>query len=122
MAPRFRPAGSTTLTVSANQAPLQNLQVELSVSGSATPGTDYDPVNPIVTINAGTTSASVTVNTVGEFSIQPNNYIVVSITPSPAAYTVAAQGSAVITISGSNARPTVTLTSVDHLSAEGPAL
>ena len=105
------PGGSTTLTVTANQAPLQNLQVELSVSGSATPGTDYDPVDPIVTIDAGTRSASVTVNTLGNTVIQPNTYIVVSITPSATAYTVAAQGAAVITINGSNALPTVTLTS-----------
>ena len=105
------PGGSTTLTVTANQAPLQNLQVELSVSGSATPGTDYDPVDPILTITAGTTSASVTVDTIGNTVIQPNKYIVVSIEPSPTTYTVAAQGSSVITIDGSDTLPTVTLTS-----------
>ena len=47
------PGGSATLTVTANQAPLQNTQVELDVSGSASPGTDYDPVNPVLTLDAG---------------------------------------------------------------------
>ena len=44
------PGGSTTLTVTANQGPLQDTQVQLQLSGSATPGTDYNPVNPIVTL------------------------------------------------------------------------
>ena len=44
------PGGTATLTVTANQAPAQNTQVQLSVSGSASAGTDYNPVNPIVTL------------------------------------------------------------------------
>jgi hypothetical protein len=105
------PGGSATLTVQANQAPLQNLQVELSLAGSATPGTSYDPVDPILTLDAGTTSASVTVHTIATTVIQPQSYIVASIEPT-ASYTVTgAKGSAVIAINGSNQRPVVTLTS-----------
>ena len=105
------PGGSTTLTVTANQAPLQNIQVSLQVSGSATPGTDYNPVNPILTIAGGTTSASVIIQTINNNVIEPNKYIVVSLAPSPTSYSVSAQGSAVIEISGSTTEPTATLTS-----------
>ena len=105
------PGGSATLTVTANQAPLVDTLVQLQLSGSATPGTDYNPVNPIVTLAAGTTSASVTVTTINNNVIAPNKYIVVSLTPSPTSYSIGSPGSAVIAISGSSAQPVATLTS-----------
>lgn len=103
--------GSTTLTITANQAPLQNIQVDLALSGSAQQGTDYDPINPILVLNAGSTSTSVTIDTLKSNTIEPTKYIVASISPSPASYSVGSQGSAVITINGSSVVPTATLTS-----------
>ncbi len=105
------PGGAATLTITANQAPLQATQVQIQVSGSAQPGTAYDPVNPVVTLGAGQTTASVTVDTLPTSVIQPSTYIVVAIAPSPGSYTVTSQGSTVVTIAGSGAKPTVTLTS-----------
>ncbi|HXQ60806.1 MAG TPA: Calx-beta domain-containing protein [Acidimicrobiales bacterium] len=104
------PGGATTLTITANQAPVQNTQVALTLSGSAVAGTDYDPVDPVVTLDAGSTSASLTIDTLDDTVIQPNKYIVASIAPS-SSYSVGSQGSTVVTISGSNALPTVTLSS-----------
>jgi hypothetical protein len=104
------PGNATTLTVTANQAPLQDTQVELNLSGSAVAGTDYDPVNPVLTLNAGSTSATVTINTLNDKVIQPDKYIVVGMAPS-SSYSVGSQSTAVITIAGSNALPTVTLSS-----------
>ena len=105
------PGGSATLTVTANQAPLQDMQVQLNVSGSASPGTDYDPVNPIVTLAAGTTAASVTITTLNNDVLAPNKYIVVSLAPSPTSYSVGQPGSAVVEIGGNAAQPIATLTS-----------
>ncbi len=105
------PGGTATLTITANQAPAQATQVQLSVSGSASAGTDYLPVDPIVTLAAGQTTASVTVSTLTNNVIAPNKFIVVSLAPSPTNYTVGSPGSAVVQISGSNAQPTATLTS-----------
>ncbi|MGP8060894.1 MAG: Calx-beta domain-containing protein [Acidimicrobiales bacterium] len=102
---------TTTLTVTANQAPLQNIQVDLELGGSAAQGTDYDPVNPVLTLNAGSTSTSVTINTLKTTTIEPTKYIVVSLSPSPSSYSIGATGSAVVTISGSGGTPTATLTS-----------
>ena len=104
------PGSATTLTITANQAPIQAIQVDLNFLGSAEEGVDYDPVNPVVTLDAGKTSATVSVDSLANKVIQPDKYIVASIAPS-SSYTVGARGSAVITISGSNALPTVTLTS-----------
>jgi multidrug efflux pump subunit AcrA (membrane-fusion protein) len=105
------PGASATLTVTANQAPLQNLQVALAVAGSAEAGTNYQPVNPVVTLAAGTTTATVTVNTIETTVIEPNLYLAVSINPSPTNYTVTTPGAAVVTISSSGTQPTVTLRS-----------
>jgi Calx-beta domain/HlyD family secretion protein len=105
------PGASTTLTVTASQAPIQNTQVVLSFAGSASPGTAYNPVDPIVTIAAGTTSTTVTVNTLASTTIQPASYIVASLEPSSTYGITANKGSTVITINGSTQQPVVTLTS-----------
>ncbi len=105
------PGGAVSLTITANQAPLQTTQVQLEVTGSAQPGTAYDPVDPVVTFGAGQTSATVTVDTLPVSVIQPSTYVVVALEPSPGSFTVTSQGSAVVTIAGSSAQPTVTLTS-----------
>ncbi|HEX3946805.1 MAG TPA: peptidoglycan-binding protein, partial [Acidimicrobiales bacterium] len=100
------PGGSATLTITADQAPLQDTQVGLSAAGSATPGTDYDPVDPVVTLPAGQTSTTVSVDTISSTVIEPDKYVAVSIAPSATAYTVTSPGTAVVTISGSQAQPT----------------
>ena len=84
------PGGATTLTITASQAPVQNTQVALSLSGSAVAGTDYDPVDPVVTLDAGSTSASLTIDSLTNTVIQPDKYIVVSIAPS-SSYSVGSQ-------------------------------
>ncbi len=104
------PGAAATLTITASQAPIQDTQVALSFSGSAVAGSDYKPVNPIVTLPAGSTSATVTVDTLNDMVIQPDRFIVAAISPS-SSYTVGAQGSTVITINGNGAVPTVTLSS-----------
>ncbi len=105
------PGGSATLTVTANQAPLQDTQVTLAFGGNAVAGTDYTIPDPVVTLAAGTTSTTVTIATRSRNVIQPNTYIVVSLSPNPTQYVVGSPNSAVVTISGSTALPTVTLTS-----------
>ncbi|HWS47131.1 MAG TPA: Calx-beta domain-containing protein [Acidimicrobiia bacterium] len=108
------PGGSATLTVTADQAPVHDTQVNVTLSGDAMPGTDYTTINPVLTLPAGRTSTSVTVTTRNNHVIQPDRHIVASITPVPGQYSVAAPGSAVITIAGATgnaALPFVTLQS-----------
>ena len=112
------PGSAATLTITANQAPIQTIQVSLNLLGSAEEGVDYDPVDPVVTMDAGRSSVTVTIDTLDEKVIQPAKYIVASIAPS-STYAVGARGSAVITISGSNALPTVTLTSATRYLQKG---
>ncbi len=105
------PGGTVTLTVTANQAPLQNTQVALSFGGNASAGTDYMVPDPVITLDAGATTATLTLTTEQTSTIKPNDYIVVTISPDPSQYTVGSSGSAVVTINGTLTQPTVTLTS-----------
>jgi hypothetical protein len=118
--PQVRLKGTTTisagwsakLTVTADQAPLKDTQVNLQLAGDAQPGTDYLSPNPVVMLRAGRTSASVTVRTLPDNEVRPNRHIVASIAANPTSYSVGSQGSAVITITGvtgQNAKPVVTL-------------
>jgi len=113
------PGGAVTLTINADQAPVQDTQVNLSVVGSAVAGTDYTPVQPVLTLSAGSTLTSVTFKTLNPNVIAPEKFIVVAISPSPGAYSVGSQGSAVINISGGSAVPDVTLSSATTFLQKG---
>ena len=104
---------SRVLTITADQAPVHDTQVSLTFAGDAVPGKDYRSVNPTVTMRAGHTSATITVNTVASDAIQPDRHIVAALTPATG-YRVGSPGSAVITIlgpTGDAALPVVTLRS-----------
>ncbi len=108
------PGSQVILTVTADQAPLQDTPVALTFSGDAAPGADYQTVNPVLTLNAGTTSTSVTITTLVNPVIQPDRHVVVSISPAPGIYTVGSPGVTSITVKGSTgsaALPVVTLRS-----------
>jgi multidrug efflux pump subunit AcrA (membrane-fusion protein) len=105
------PGQTATLTVTATPAPAKNTQVILSVNGSALAGTDFDPVDPVVTLPAGATSATVAVKTIPTTAIEPSKYLVVSLSQSTGTYSISTPAAAVITISEPTAKPTVTLTS-----------
>ena len=77
-------------------------------------------MNPVLTLNAGSNSATVTIDTLNDKLIQPDKFVVVALNPS-SSYSVGAQGSTVVTINGSNAVPTVTLSSATtYLQKGGP--
>lgn len=105
------PGQTATLTVTASQASYKNLQVVLSVAGSAVAGTSYEPVDPVITLPAGATSANVSIRTIANNEIEPNTFVVVSLSQEPTEYTITSPAVAVVTISGSLSTPTVTLTS-----------
>ena len=113
------PGGSATLTVTANQAPLNNLQIFLSFGGSAVAGTDYDVPNPVVTLPAGATSATVTLNTLNSQVLGASKYIVVSLSPSAGSYSVGSPGAAVVTIGAGSSVPTLTLSSATNYIEKG---
>jgi hypothetical protein len=106
------PGSTAKLVVSADQAPLHDTQITVTLAGDAVPGTDYLPVNPVVMMRAGTKSTSLTIQSLKTNVIQPDHHIVASLTPAPTQYGVGSPGIAVVTIQGASggaARPIVTL-------------
>ena len=97
-----------------------DVQVGLTITGTATAATDFIPITPVVTLNSGT-SATLDVTTLTDTVIEPDETIIVTIASSPN-YKVAKISSAVITIkgaSGDGAKPTFTLTPLTTNITEG---
>jgi len=106
------PGSTAKLVVTADQAPLHDTQITVTLAGDAVPGTDYLPVDPVLTMRAGSRSTSLTIQSLSTTIIQPDHHIVASLTPAPTQYSVGSPGIAVVTIqgaTGSAALPIVTL-------------
>ena len=102
---------SAVITVTADQAPVQDTQVSFQVSGSAQAGTDYAAFTPTVTLLAGHTSATLTVSTKTSSTVKPARTIVLSLLQS-GAYRVGPVSTATVIIaatSGNAAIPVVTI-------------
>lgn len=113
------PGSPATLTVSADQAPVMPTQVVLSLGGSAVPGTDYAPIDPVLTLPAGATSTTVTVPTLPSSTLGPDRFLVVSLSPSPASYSIGPAGATVVTIGENQGPPTITLGSATTTITKG---
>ena len=109
------PGGTAALTITADQAPVQDTQVVLAFTGDAQSGTDYESVSPTVDLPAGSTSLTVEIDTLNDHVLQPDRHVVVSIQQSSSQdYTLGSPSEAVVTIagaSGASALPVVNLTS-----------
>ena len=75
----------------------QALAVNIVVSGTATPGVDYQTITTPVTILANQTTATIPVNVIDDTSIEGNETVIVTIQPS-ANYTVGSPSVATVNI------------------------
>jgi len=102
---------SATITVTADQAPVQDTQVSFQVGGSAQAGSDYAAFTPTVTLLAGQTSATLTVSTKTSSTVKPARTIVLALAQS-GAYRVGPVSTATVTIAATSdnaAIPVVTI-------------
>jgi len=112
-------SGSFTVSRSGNGSTDWPLTVFYSVSGTATPGSDYTALSGSVTIPAGASSASVAVNPVDDPLIEISESVVVTLSPG-AAYSIGAASAATVTIV-SDDRPVVSIVASDATATEiGP--
>ena len=112
----------STITVVADQAPTQALQVALGVTGDATAGRDYRSVEPVVLLPAGATSVSVPVTTLTDDTLEPDERVVVGLTTGAGQYRIGPAAIAVVTIAqavGDAAVPTVRLRATSTSVQEG---
>src|SRR6185503_21129189 len=99
------------------------VSVNFSVSGTATPGSDYNVLIGPLVIPAGSSSASIALNVVDDSAREGNETVVMSLAPS-ASYVVGNPSSATVTVfDNDNRPPQVTLTSPpDGLQVTFPAV
>jgi multidrug efflux pump subunit AcrA (membrane-fusion protein) len=110
-----------TLTLAADQAPVQDTQLVLNVGGTASPNKDYTPIGPTVTLPAGQTSVTVTLQTLADNTIEPDKQIVVAVGQG-VGYKVGPINTATVTLLGATgdaALPVVTLQSATTHLAKG---
>jgi len=99
-------AGLTTgtLTVSRTGAATSALTVNYTVGGTAGPGSDYQALTGSVTIPAEQASATIVVTPINDTAVEPNETVVVSLSPD-GAYLVGTPGSATVTIVSDDVPP-----------------
>ncbi|MCU1376650.1 MAG: putative peptidoglycan binding protein, partial [Actinomycetia bacterium] len=110
-----------TITVIADQAPVRDTQVSLSVGGDATASRDYRTIDPVVTLAAGNTAVVVTLTTLVDDILENDERVVVAVSPGTG-YRVGRAGAAVTTIAsqpGAAGLPVVTLRPTATRVAEG---
>lgn len=87
--------GSTNLTYTVTRS--LNLSsptvVNITTSGTATPGTDYTGNVPTVTIPAGATTASIVIDPIADTVVEPNETVILTVAPG-SGYTVGTPSSA----------------------------
>ena len=101
--------GTTTLTITADQAPIHDIQVGLATTGDARPDRDFSAIDPFAVLRAGTTSTTVNIATLSDDTINDSQRIVVSLAANPAHYRIGPNGQTVVTIAGETALPVVRL-------------
>jgi hypothetical protein len=72
------------------------LTVHYTIGGTAMPGSDYNALSGVVTIDPGSATADVPVIPIDDLTVEPNESVNVSVTPDPA-YVIGSAG-AVVTI------------------------
>ncbi len=115
------PGGTATVVITADQAPVQNTEVDLQVAGDATPAKDYQPIASTYTLAAGQTQVAIEVTSLVEQVLQPDRHVVVSLVPGTA-YAIGAVKSATVTIlgpTGAAALPVVSLVTGTHQLMKG---
>ena len=85
------------LTVSRTGSTASALTVNYTITGTATNGTDYQPLSGSVMINAGQSSATITVTPIDDSSVEGNETVIVTLSAN-ANYTVGVPSSATVII------------------------
>ncbi len=109
-----------TFTVTRTGSSTGALQVNYSLNGSATNGSDFDALGGSVVIPAGQPSAMITVRPIDDTAIESNETVGLTLVTN-AAYQLGAANSATATIVSDDvatAPPTVTISAVDASAAE----
>jgi subtilase family serine protease len=88
---------SGTITISRTGSTSNDLEVEFTVSGTATEGSDYAPIPESVTIPSGSETASIQITAIDDLLAEFDETVIITITSDPA-YIVSGSNMAIVTI------------------------
>ncbi|KPQ36187.1 MAG: putative Ca2+-binding protein [Phormidium sp. OSCR] len=104
-----------------NKPAPRNFSVAYSVSGTATPGSDYEPLSGSVSIPEGATRASIMVDAIDDNIVDPDETIIVTLPNTTTNYGVdSSANEATLIIEDDEMLPVATLTALQSPSEEGP--
>jgi hypothetical protein len=113
-------AGTTTGTfrVSRTGSTSGALTVYYTVSGTATPGSDYNALPGSATISAGSSTRTITVTPINDTLVESNETVIVTLSTN-ASYTVGSPSSATVTITSDDVVETITPPKTPSLASSG---
>jgi len=95
------------------------LSVNVTISGTASSGSDYAAISSPVVIPAGAAFTTVTVTPVNDSAIESDETVILTIASGGSAYSVGSPSSATVTIQSDDvATPSVTVTATDNTATE----
>lgn len=111
------PANGGTWTITRSPTTASALTVQLSLSGSATSGSDFTAVPTSVTIPASQASVTVNLSPMDDAAIESSETVILGIA-ADAAYTIGAPASATVTIADDDSPPSVSILATDSAAGE----
>jgi multidrug efflux pump subunit AcrA (membrane-fusion protein) len=103
---------TSIVTIIADQTPIHDTQVSLSVGGDATSGDDFRTIDPVIVLPAGQTRVEVPIVTLVDETLEDPEQVILSLTAGSTQYRVGRTATAVTTIdsvSGPEGLPVITL-------------
>ncbi len=111
------PSDTGTMVVTRSGGSLaSSLVVTYRVTGTATPGVDYTALPGTITIPAGASSATITINPIADSITEVTENVIVTLASSPS-YTIGTSSVAIVTIANASAS-VVTISATDSQAAE----
>ena len=107
-----------SLTISRTGSTAAALAVNVTVSGSATAGTDFGAIATPVNIPAGADSATVQITAIDDAALEETETVTLTVTAG-AGYTIGAAAMASVTILDNDSVPSVSIAASDASAAEG---
>jgi len=132
-APELNVAGTVTInegsasvvTITADQPAREDISIPITIGGTATSNADYEPVASTVQLPAGSTTTTVTIQTLPDTTIEPTEEITVTLGGGGDDFTAGDDNDATITVIdavGTGTGPVLTINSSAHDIAEGQSI
>jgi len=113
---------TTVVTITADQPALDAIRIPVQLAGTAQSNSDFEPIASSVTLPAGAITAQLSIQTIADNPIEPNEEVIVNLGGGNGDYTVGSDANATVTIVdsiGTSVGPILTINSSTADVSEG---